>query len=346
MLNLNKKTAVILLSDGSPDNMDSIDLFLFNVFNDATVTPLIQPFRFLWAKCKTYQKIASIKGLFSQISDRTALSNAIVAQAYALEKELSYSGDYKVVIATKYAQPSIKDACQEVRKYDPDQLILLPLYPQFSAANAGSLIEKILNRMRLERGANEKEMAIKLTNSYPQVNSFILSHSLLIQKTIRPYIDKIERLHFLFVAPGIPERFINQGDPYISQLKISVEAVMESVRTTLKINQDQLEYQLCFQPKMAVADFMKPTLEQKMKRAILQDKIPVIVPIASTCDSIETKLDLAIKYRDIARKFGLSHYLLVPNLNYDGNYIRALVEICQEIDASDKFLLSSENTLK
>lgn len=340
MLNLNKKTAVILLSDGLPDKIDAIHPFLFNFFNDVNITNIVQPLRFFLAKLKAYQKTASITALLTQIESRKTLSDSLLAQANALERELSYYGDFKVIVSTKYAVPSMKDACREIDKYDPDQVILLPLYPQFSAINAGSSIESFYTKMGCDRGVDAKKRLVKFTNCYPQVNGFITSHSLLIQKTIQKHLSDIENLTFLFVAPGIPKRLINQGDPYLSQIEMTVKAVMENLETALKLAQGQLDYHICFQPKMALIEFMKPTLEQKMKRAILQEKKPVIIPIASNFDSIETKLDLDIKYRDVARKFGLTDYLLVPNPNYDGHFIKALVEICQEIDASDRFLLS------
>lgn len=335
MKNINKKTAVILFNLGGPDALESVKPFLFNLFNDRAIIGLPQPFRYFLAKFISSKREKKAQAIYAQIGGKSPLLDFTVAQAYALEKELSFSGNFKVFVAMRYWKPFAEETVEEVRKYDPDQLILLPLYPQFSSATSESSISDFVEKFMAVRRKSEKNVATKTVCCYPTELEFIKSHSFLIKQTILKSSADFTKFRFLFSAHGLPQKLIDRGDPYVFQVTETTKKIVENLAEICSVKEEEINFQICYQSKVGPLQWTSPSLDQEIKRAALDKKIPVIVPVAFVSEHSETLVELDIDYKELAHKLGIEEYLRVPALNMDGHFIKSLVAICKKVDASD-----------
>lgn len=342
MAALNKKTAIVLFNLGGPDQPDAIRPFLFNLFNDKTIISLPRLFRFFLAWYISSKREKKARAIYDKIGGKSPLLDITLSQAYALEKELSFTGDFKVFVAMRYWKPYAKDVVKDIAKYDPDNLILLPLYPQFSTATSESSIKDFADHFLSKRRKLDKEVTTKIVCCYPTEPDFIKSHSLLIKQTlIKDSKNDLSKYRFLFSAHGLPQKLINRGDPYVFHVKETTKKIVENLRNLMSVSEEEIDYRICYQSKVGRLKWTSPSLDQEIKRVALDHKIPVIIPVAFVSDHSETLVELDIDYKEMAQKLGITDYLRVPALNIDGHFIKSLSKICQDVNSNDEFSIFS-----
>ena len=139
----------------------------------------------------------------------------------------------------------------------------------------------------------------------------------------------------------MPQKIINNGDPYVFQIEQTTKAVVSNLAEILKINESELDFQVCFQSKVGPLKWTSPSLEHELKRVAIDGKIPIIIPIAFVSDHSETLVELDIEYKEKAEHLGIKKYFRVPSLNADGHFIKSLSEICLKVDKNDDFKVFS-----
>lgn len=323
----NKKTAIVLFNLGGPDSLESVKGFLFNLFNDPKIIRLPQPFRFALAKFISSKREKKAQEIYKEIGGKSPLLELTQNQAKTLEIELSKHGDFRTFIAMRYHKPFSKDAIVEIEKYAPDEIILLPLYPQFSDTTSGSSIADFKKNYH-------GKATVKTLCCYPTETNFIKAHSNLIQKTISEgNVKDSSKLRLLFSAHGLPQKIVDAGDPYVEHVTATVNAVMK--------NFENLDSVICYQSKVGRLQWTSPSLDDEIKRVALDKKIPVIIPIAFVSEHSETLVELDIEYREIAEELGIEKYLRVPALNSHPDFIHGLTEITLAASKSDEKFLSN-----
>jgi ferrochelatase len=319
-----KKTAVILFNLGGPDSQKSVKGFLFNLFNDKAIIGLVQPFRFLLAKLISSRRNKKAQAIYAQIGGKSPILETTNAQAEALEKELSYLGNYKVFVSMRYWHPFAKDVVKKVKEYQPDEVIFLPLYPQFSTTTTASSFEDFHHRLKKAKVSG----LLKYVCCYPTNPQFISAHCRLIKQAINKTTSAgFDDFRLLFSAHGLPQKVIDAGDSYCFQVKASVDAIIK------ELNHDKIDHKICYQSKVGPLQWTGPSLEVEISRAALDKKAVIIVPIAFVSDHSETLVELDIEYKELAHKKKIPFYCRVPALNVDGYFIKALLDICQRTSA-------------
>lgn len=336
-MELNSKTAVVLFNLGGPDSLEAVKPFLFNLFNDKAIISIPQPFRFLLAKFISSKRYKKTQNSYAKIGGKSPLLEFTERQAYALEKELSFSGNYKVFTAMRYWKPLAQNVVLEVLKYAPDRLILLPLYPQFSSSTSASSIQDFVTKFLSKFKQANKKIKTKVICCYPAESDFIKSHSLLIKQTIgKSYDYNSRKFRFLFSAHGLPQKIIDKGDPYVFQVEETAKKIVENLANIFVVDESEIDFKVCYQSKVGPLHWTSPSLDQELRSAILDDKIPVIVPVSFVSDHLETLVELDIDYKEMAENFGAKDYLRVPALNADGHFIKSLVTICKNANDDDQ----------
>lgn len=341
-----KKTAVILFNLGGPDKPESVRPFLFNLFNDAAIISLPQPFRFFLAKLISTKRAKKAQNIYAQIGGKSPLLNISLSQAYALERELSFFGNFKVFVAMRYWQPRALEVIKEIKKYDPSQLILLPLYPQFSSATSNSSLQEFIKKYSFQQQKNDKKITTKIVCCYPVEPDFIKAHSFLIKQTISKICEKdLSGFRFLFSAHGLPQKLINAGDPYVFQVTETAKKIVKNLAEIFLIDVEEIDFQICYQSKVGCLQWTSPSLDYELRRAAIDKKIPVVVPISFVSDHAETLVELDIDYKNLATELGIKNYLRVPALNADGSFIKSLIEICKAVDSNNESqIFSGQNS--
>jgi ferrochelatase len=339
---MNKKTAIILFNLGGPDKLTSVKPFLFNLFNDKAIIDLPNPFRFLLAKLISFKRANTAKEIYSHIGGKSPILEITNEQAENLEKELSFSGDFKVFVCMRYWHPMAKEVVAKVKDYNPDEIIMLPLYPQFSTATTESSFDDFISEIKKQK----VDSKIKKICCYPTNIKFIQSHAQLIKKFINEVkYNNHKKYRLLFSAHGLPEKIINKGDPYVFQINSSCKAIIAQILSDEDFAKEKIDFAVCFQSKVGPLKWTTPSLDDEITRAG-NDKVGIIiVPIAFTSDHSETLVELDIEYKETAEEYKLPFYYRVKALNSDGYFIESLVDICKNISLKDQDC-SSDNGIR
>ena len=142
------KKAVILFNLGGPDKLENVEPFLFNLFNDPAILNLQTFLRYPLAKLIANRRSPTAKKIYSELGGSSPILKLTKEQASALEFKLNNddnSSEYKCFIVMRCWHPRAENVVREVIDYRPDEVILMPLYPQYSAATSGSSINEWQN---------------------------------------------------------------------------------------------------------------------------------------------------------------------------------------------------------
>ena len=318
---MKKKIGVILFNLGGPDQLSSVKPFLFNLFNDPAIIAAPFLIRYFLAKLlstkreKTAQKIYSFMGGKSPILEQT------INQAEILEKKLKGEENvYKVFVSMRYWKPFVNETIKKVINWNPQEVILLPLYPQFSTTTSGSSLVS----WRDEALKNKYQIPTKIICCYPTEENFILAHTKSIKNTlnkIKNNNDQKQNIKLLFSAHGLPEKIINKGDPYQNQVEKTVNKIIENIK------EKEITYTICYQSKVGPLKWIGPSTENEIIKAARDKKTIVLIPIAFVSEHSETLVELDIEYKEIAKINGCKRYYRVPALGINKDFINSLYDL-------------------
>jgi ferrochelatase len=251
------------------------------------------------------------------------------AQAKALEAVLEDLGEVQVFIAMRYWHPMTEDTVAEVAAFEPDQVVLLPLYPQFSVTTTGSSTTA-WQRVAEAAGIQARTTAVCC---FPNEPGFVTE----VAERIRPVLREAAttgKPRLLFSAHGLPKKIIARGDPYQWQVEQTAAAVVEALAET------DLDWIVCYQSRVGPLEWIGPSTDEEIERAG-RDKVPVVVaPIAFVSEHSETLVELDIEYRNLAQENGVPAYLRVDTVGTGANFIAGLAELVRHALAQDRRLCS------
>jgi len=310
------KIAVILFNLGGPDKLDNVEPFLFNLFNDPAILNLPSFIRYPLAKLISKKRAPIAKNIYKEIGGSSPILKLTQDQADSLEKSLNNnqkSFDYKVFITMRCWHPRASKTVKMVKDYNPSEIVLLPLYPQYSAATSGS---SILEWREIAK-KNNLNINTSIICCYPEEDKFIKAHTELIRKKI----EGINNFKLIFSAHGLPEKNIKNGDPYQWQVEQSVKKIMEG------INDINIDYVLSYQSRVGPLKWIGPSTEGVIVENSKKGKHLVIVPIAFVSEHSETLVELDIEYEKLARKNGCKNYTRIKALGINEYFIESLSDL-------------------
>lgn len=323
-----KKKAVILFNLGGPDDLKSVRPFLFNLFYDPAIIRAPLPIRWLLATMISWGRTRKAKSIYQQMGGKSPILDQTIAQAIALEKQLEEEDqehEYKTFVCMRYWDPRSDAVAHNVKSYNPQEIILLPLYPQFSTTTTESSFEdweKAAKRVGLD------VPTVKICCYYDNFG-FIAAH---VNNIKDMYWRAAEegKPRILFSAHGLPQSVIDHGDPYQDQ----VEKTVELIAQVLSI--DGIDYRICYQSKVGPKKWIGPSTEEEIIEAGKDGMPVVVVPVAFVSEHSETLVELDVEYRELAEKHGVLNYWRVPTLGCDPYFIQTLAELCQKEEARKK----------
>jgi ferrochelatase len=310
------KIAVILFNLGGPDKLDNVEPFLFNLFNDPAILNLPSFIRYPLAKLISKKRAPIAKNIYKEIGGSSPILKLTQDQADSLEKSLNNnqkSFDYKVFITMRCWHPRASKTVKMVKDFNPSEIVLLPLYPQYSAATSGS---SILEWKEIAK-KNNLNINTSIICCYPEEDKFIKAHTELIRKKI----EGINNFKLIFSAHGLPEKNIKNGDPYQWQVEQSVKKIMEG------INDINIDYVLSYQNRIRPLKWIGPSTEGVIVENSKKGKHLVIVPIAFVSEHSETLVELDIEYEKLARKNGCKNYTRIKALGINEYFIESLSDL-------------------
>ncbi len=316
-----KKVAVVLFNLGGPDSKEAIKPFLMNFFMDKNIIRLPKPFRFLLASLIAARRSKKEAGdSYGELGDRSPLLANTTGQAQALEAVLNDSREteFKIFVCMRYWHPMSEQVVLEVGEWGPDEIVLLPLYPQFSTTTTWSSLE-VWKEAARKAGLN---VPSSMVCCYHANDGFVQASA----ENIRVRYDQAlkdgyQNPRILFSAHGLPESVIKDGDPYQWQCEQTAQAIVDALGI------EGLDWQICYQSRVGPKKWIGPSTEEALEQAAKDGKAVIIYPHAFTQEHVETLVELDIEYREEAEKMGLHGYYRAETVGTHGAFIQGLADL-------------------
>jgi len=310
------KKAIILFNLGGPDKIENVEPFLFNLFNDPAILNLPTLLRYPLAKLISNRRAPVAKKIYQELGGSSPILELTKEQSDALETKLNLTqtnDKYKCFIVMRCWNPRAKDVIKDVQSYGPEEVVLMPLYPQYSAATSGSSIKEWKDVCK----KNNYNIKTSTICCYPTDQNFINAHT----KEIVKKIKDLRNFKLIFSAHGLPEKNIKKGDPYQWQVEQSVNKIVEG------LNDENLDWILSYQSRVGPLKWIGPSTEDIIIENSKIGKHIVLVPIAFVSEHSETLVELDIEYKELADVNGCKNYTRVPALGINEDFIKAISEL-------------------
>jgi ferrochelatase len=325
-----RKIAVVLFNLGGPDGPDAVRPFLFNLFRDPAIIGLPAPMRYPIAALIAGTRTKLAKANYALMGGGSPLLPETEKQARALEADLAErfpDAETRCFIAMRYWKPLTDQAAKAVKAFAPDELVLLPLYPQYSSTTTGSSLKA------WERAYRKGPDRVSTVCCYPTNEALVQAHADL----IRAAYDKAGRpgpARLLFSAHGLPEKVILGGDPYQQQIEATAAAVAARLG-------EGWDWRVTYQSRVGPMKWIGPSTEDEIRDASRQGLALVVTPIAFVSEHIETLVELDHEYRDVALEAGCPAYVRVPALGVAPGFINGLGRAIEGVLAASDRLVTA-----
>ncbi len=315
-MNPRKKIGVVCFQLGGPDSLDAVAPFLYNLFCDPDIIalPLGGLLRKPLARFITWRRTDHVRHAYEEIGGRSPIGLLTERQANALEHALEPLVDARVVLAMRYWHPFTQEAIAQLNNFPYDELVLLPLYPQYSLATTGSSL-------------NEWNRCFQSDGRPVRVVEHFFSHPKYIAALVEKialsltHFDEPENVTLVFSAHGLPVSFVERGDPYQKHVEETVRLVMEEGKWANR-------HILCYQSKVGRQRWLEPSLLETLKIcAEGGHKRLLICPVAFVTEHIETLHEINIEAREEAERVGIERFEMVPALNDSPLFISCLADM-------------------
>ncbi|MDX9715722.1 MAG: ferrochelatase [Dissulfurispiraceae bacterium] len=305
-------TGILLLNLGGPDSLEAVRPFLYNLFSDRGIIRLgpalmQKPIAALISSVRSKKTSA----LYNLIGGRSPIAEITGAQAQLLEDSLKSSGlnNIKVYVGMRYWHPFIEDTAAMMYSDGVKKVLVLSLYPQYSAATTGSSVNVF------------KKTASNYGFQYYCAGSWFndpLYIDALVEKIEAACLQFSEKPDLLFSAHSLPQKLIDEGDPYFDETMGTISELMKRI---------DLQWHLSFQSKSGPVKWIGPSTEDMLASLASKDvKNLLVVPLSFVSDHIETLYEIDMLYTDMAARLGIN-MKRIESLNTSEKFIKALCGI-------------------
>jgi ferrochelatase len=304
------KIAVILFNLGGPDSLEAVQPFLRNLFSDPAIIGLPTWLRLPLARFIASRRTPKALGIYEQIGGGSPILGQTEAQARALEEALGTEHEWRGYVCMRYWHPMTERVVQSVRRFAPDHIVLLPLYPQYSTTTTASSFTA------WKKAATFTVPMVEI-ESYPTEPGFIRASIDMVKQGLTEVPEMPVRV--LFSAHGLPEKVIKRGDPYQRQVEATATAIAEHL--------GGIDWSVCYQSRVGPLKWIGPSTESEIRRAASDGKSIVLYPLSFVSEHSETLVELDIEYRRLAEQAGITKYVRVPAVGTHPQFIHGLANL-------------------
>lgn len=313
------KTAIVLFNLGGPDGPDAVRPFLTNLFSDPAIVSLPGFLRRPLAQFIAGRRTSVAQEIYAKIGGASPILSETEAQAACLDTALERRGHtVRSFIAMRYWKPFSADAAKAMKAWGPERIVLLPLYPQFSTTTTASSLAD------WERAAKAAGLDAPVSRicCYPWNPGFIAAETRLVRAALAAKKPGVS-YRVLFSAHGLPKRVVASGDPYQWQVERTAAAIVDALGIA------GLEHTVCYQSRVGPLEWIGPATDAEVRRAGLEGKGVIVVPIAFVSEHSETLVELDIEYAHLAKTCGVPDYVRVPTVATAPELIEGLADLVE-----------------
>ncbi len=309
-----RKIAIVLFNLGGPDKPESVRPFLVNLFRDPAILRVPFFLRPFLARLIANLRVKAASANYAILGGKSPLLELTEDQARALEQAVPGA---RCFIAMRYWHPFSLETARAVRAWDPDEVVLLPLYPHYSTTTTGSSLTA-WREAAAQAGLAKPTTTLCCYHSHPKYLEATTAMLRRAYDAAQAALQPGTGVRVLFSAHGLPEVIIKSGDPYQFQVERSVAGVVRSLAIP------GLDFAVCYQSRATPQRWIGPSTEEEIERAAADKVAVLVVPIAFVSEHSETLVELDVEYRDLAEKMGVPGYFRAPAQNSDPGFIAAL----------------------
>ncbi len=318
MANPTRRVGVVLFQLGGPDTPEAIQPFLFNLFCDPDIIdfPFARIGRKPLAKLISTTRAKKVQHHYAAIGGASPIRRFTEQQARVLQQKLTFNGmDARCFVAMRYWHPFTREAVEQLRAAECDEVVLLPLYPHYSSTTTGSS----LNEWRRLFHDDVPVHSVETFYDHP------LYLDALVEKVDEALarFPQSERAEIVFSAHSVPVAVIEKGDPYQRHIEETVELLMRRGGWPNR-------YRLCYQSKVGASRWLQPSLHRAIRDLAAERVEEVcIVPIAFVSDHVETLGEIDHEAREEAAALGIKQFEMTSGLNDSPTFIAALADLVE-----------------
>ena len=311
-----RRVGIVLFQLGGPDTLEAIEPFLYNLFCDPDIIdfPFARIGRKPLAKLISTTRARKVQHHYATIGGGSPIRPNTERQARALELELRAQGmDVQCFVAMRYWHPFTKEAVEQIRAAHCDDIVLLPLYPQYSSTTTGSS----LNEWRRWFHDDTPVHSVDAFYRNPAYLDAVIEK---VNEALSRFADP-SKPEIVFSAHSIPLSVIEKGDPYQHQIE-------ETVRLLAERGGWGNPHRLCYQSKVGASRWLQPSLHQTLRQLSNERVREVcIVPVAFVSDHVETLGEIDHEARHEAQGLGVTQFEMSAGLNDSPKFMQALAQI-------------------
>ena len=317
---------VLLFNLGGPDDQASVEPFLVNLFSDREIIELpfgarAQP---LMARLIAKLRGPSVRRNYASIGGGSPQLRLTREQAAALQQRLSRNGRAaRVAIAMRYWQPDTESALAALEAWGVRRVVTLTLYPHYSSATTGSSVRELERVLARPRWRDRFE--VSRIDAWPEQPDYLEALAERVRAALEGFpAGRRDRVVLLFSAPGLPQRFVDRGDPYVEQTEATMRGVLQRLAAPNR-------HVLGFQSRTGPVRWIGPGTEQVLRRLGSEGVTEVLViPLSFVTDHIETLYEVDQLFAEDARKAGITDYRRSEALGTHPRFIEALGALVEQ----------------
>jgi ferrochelatase len=337
------RVGVLLLNLGGPERIQDVGPFLYNLFSDPEIIrlpnqALQKPLAWLISTLRSGKS----QEAYRSIGGGSPLRRITEQQARELQSTLRQRGvEATSYVAMRYWHPFTESAVADIKADGIDEVVVLPLYPQFSISTSGSSFRE-LQRLR-QADPTFRNLPIRCIRSWYDHPGYVDAMAGLIARQIEA-CDDPSQAHVFFSAHGVPKSYVEEaGDPYQQEIEACTVLIMKRLEELLGHTNP---HTLAYQSRVGPVEWLKPYTEDALHELGEQNvKDLVVVPISFVSEHIETLEEIDIEYREIATEAGVTNFRRVPALDTDPTFIAGLADLVQQAMAGPEINLDQAAAL-
>ena len=319
------KTAIVLFNLGGPDDLAAVEPFLVNLFSDREIIELpfgaaLQP---AFARVIAKLRGPSVRRNYASIGGGSPQLRLTIAQAAALEARLNASGRYRVFVAMRYSRPTCEDAVEAIAAAGIRRIVTLTLFPHYSKATTGSS-RREFDRVLAKRVWLDFGFEVTHIDRYADDDCYLDAMAERVMEAWQgiPENRRADTV-LLFSAHGLPQKFIDAGDPYIEDIEATRRGILARINLPCRC---VLAYQSRTGPVKWIGPGTEETLHQLGRDGV---KDVLVIPLSFVSDHIETLYEVDLLFGEVAAKAGITNYRRTEALNTSPRFIEALARLVE-----------------